>query len=354
VPGVDRRRIWFGVLTAAGTLAVIATAVWLAQRRLDPVVIGQHVNLEAWRATFEERGLAVPPDGPRDGIWQDRLPKRRIDPDLGWLEQEIELPGRVSIDENGWQHYRSRQEPRHTLLILGGSVALGSYASSEDTTYFARLGRRLDEDPRTASDIVVFASLAWKSSQELAALVRRTESLEPSWVIAIDGLNDITNGSNARSIYSQETETLDGSEWTIEYHEHDYLDRAIEYVNNVQRMLHVSEQHGARLLVVLQPALFERSRMTPREVDLFRRVEKRFGSIGHLRESYEAIRRGLAIVEEQTDLEVLDASRLFEDETATTFADMWHFTDPAQAMLAEAIADRLVPLLLAREVAHGR
>jgi hypothetical protein len=351
---MERRRIWFGVWMAVGTLAVVGTLVWLAQRRLDPVRIGQHVNLEAWRATFEERGLAVPPGGPRDGIWQDRLRKRRLDPDLGWVEQALELPGLVSIDENGWQRYRSRRQARHTLLILGGSVALGSYASSEQTTYFARLGRRLDEDPRTASDIVVFASLAWKSSQELAALALRTESIEPSWVIAIDGLNDVTNGSNARSLYTQETETLDGSEWTIEYHEHDYLERAIEYVNNVQKMRQVAERRGARLLVVLQPALFERSRMTVREADLFRRVEERFGSIGHLREAYEAIRRGLAIVEDQTDLEVLDASRLFDDEEATTFTDTWHFTDPAQAMLADAIADRLVPLLLESEGPDGR
>jgi lysophospholipase L1-like esterase len=344
---VQRRLVWFRAIAVAGTLVVIAVLAIVAQRYLSSEAPGKHVNYEAWKATFHERGLPVPPGGPRDGIWQEKLPKRDLDPELGWAESAYEDPGKISIDERGWQYYPSRHEARYQLLIVGGSVALGAYASDQETVYFTRLGRRLDEDPRTASDIVVVASLAWKSSQELAALARRTGSVAADWVIAIDGLNDVTNGSNALSLYQQKTETLDGSPWTVEYHEHDYIERAVEYSNNVQKMLRVAHDRDARLLVVLQPALFERSRMTEIEADLWRRVRDRFGTKGHLNETYTAMRRGLALIAEQTDLEVLDASRLFDDEPETTFTDLWHFTDPAHALLADAIAARLIPLLLA-------
>ena len=102
------------------------------------------------------------PSGPRDGFWQDKIPKRVPNVEVGWQETAVDIPGQITIDENGWQYYRSQGEARHKLLILGGSVAFGAYASSEEEAYFTRLGRLLDADPRTASDIVVFASIAWK------------------------------------------------------------------------------------------------------------------------------------------------------------------------------------------------
>ena len=101
------------------------------------------------------------------------------------------------------------------------------------------------------------------------------------------------------------------------------------------------------MMVVLQPSLSERTAMTEREADLFRRVKKRFGSLEQLQEAHAAVRAGLGIITSQTNLEVLDASRLFEDERETTFTDLWHFSDPGHALLADAIAERLVPLILA-------
>lgn len=340
---MERRRL-FALATFALTVAVIAVLVLLARRQLDPERAGRHVNERAWIATYAERGAEAPPGGPRDGYWQDAIPKRRVDPDVGWLENPVDLPGRIAIDEQGRQHYRSRHPDACTLLVLGGSVAFGAYASSEQTTWFHRLGERLDEDPRTACNVIVLASIAWKSSQELAALVRRTDDLELDWVVAVDGLNDVTNGSNAKALYTQETETLDGRPWTVTYHEHDYLDRAVEYANNVAKMHAVATDRGARLMVVLQPALFERDPMTAIEADLFERVRERFGSRGHLLEAYTAMRRGLELIARQSDTEVIDASRLFADEAQTSFTDLWHFADHGHARLADAIAERLVPL----------
>jgi len=342
---VERRPLFVAV-TIAGTLAAIGALVWWAQPYLDPVQVGQHVNANAWQASYRERGLTPPPGGPRDGYWQADLPKRLPDAEIGWAERELELPGRISIDANGWQHYRSRHPDHKTIAILGGSVALGAYASSDETVYFHRLGRRLDSDPRTAADIVIIASIAWKSSQEVAALARRTDSLDLDWVIALDGLNDVTNGSTAESLYSQKSETRDGSPWTLEYHAHDFLERAVAYSKNIAAMHAVAAERNARMMVVLQPALFEREPMTPIEADLFRRVRDRFASIGHLRETYAAMRKGLSLIADKTDLEVLDASRLFAGEPETTFTDLWHFADPGHELLADAIADRLAPLLL--------
>lgn len=336
----------YAIATAFVTAALIGSAAWWAHRYLTSGQAGKHVNRRAWVASYEERGLPVPP-GPRDGFWQDKIPKRVQSASTAWREDRVDLPGQITIDEKGWQHYRSRGVAQHTLLIIGGSVAFGAYASSEQDTYFWRLGELLDEDPRTASDIVVVASIAWKSSQELAAFALEAEAIEPDWLITIDGLNDLTNGANAKALYSQPTETLDGTPWHLEYHALDYMDRAVHYTRNIAKMLALAEQRDVGMMVVLQPALSERTSMSEDEADLFRRVEERFGSRGHLAEAHVAMRRGLQVISSQANIQVLDASRLFDSEPETTFTDMWHFSDPGHEMLARAIAQQLAPLLIA-------
>ena len=113
-----------------------------------------------------------------------------------------------------------------------------------------------------------------------------------------------------------------------------------------------AQERDVQMLVVLQPSLSERRAMTPIETDLFRRVEERFGSIQHLREAHQALRRGLQLIHANLGVQVLDASQLFEDEPETTFTDMWHFADPGHALLADALAAELIPLLLAEDAAR--
>ncbi|MGH7851349.1 MAG: hypothetical protein ACREOP_13710, partial [Thermodesulfobacteriota bacterium] len=41
----------------------------------------------------------------------------------------------------------------------------------------------------------------------------------------------------------------------------------------------------------------------------------------------------------------IDAAYCFDDETATTFNDQWHFSDPGHKLLAERIYTGLVPIM---------
>ena len=135
----------YAIVTAFATAALIGSAAWWAHRYVTTGQAGKDINRRAWVASYQERGLPVPP-GPRDGFWQDKIPKRIPSPDTGWQENPVDLPGQITIDENGWQYYRSRHTARHKLLVLGGSVAFGAYASNEQNAYFSRLGQILDEE----------------------------------------------------------------------------------------------------------------------------------------------------------------------------------------------------------------
>jgi len=113
----------FGPAAGATIVALdgLIISVWLAKRRLV-LPSGEPLNRMAWEANFTERGLLVPPGGPRDGYWGARMPPQVKDPDIGWFEAEAPLPGLVEEDAAGLQRMGPPDVPRH-LLILGGSVA---------------------------------------------------------------------------------------------------------------------------------------------------------------------------------------------------------------------------------------
>lgn len=262
---------WWGRRSAAGRLAwgglaivaivlLVYTAAALGRKGLLywSTWQGQRLNSQAWEAGFRERGIAVPPTGPRDGYWGARLGSHTVHPELGWVLPARRVDGLLDIDELGMQHYRTASADKRRLLILGASTAFGAYASAENTTYFWLLGDRLQAHG-TPFDIDVFATGAWKSSQELKALQLYGIGQAPDAVLFLNGLNDVTNGSNAHVLFGEKTATLDGSEWQLLYHEHDYPERVAVYLQHMRAARDLALAAGIEVIFVLQPALFEKS-----------------------------------------------------------------------------------------------
>jgi lysophospholipase L1-like esterase len=231
------------------------------------------------------------------------------------------------------------------IVVLGGSVAFGAYASSIDATYYATLGRSLERRGIPA-EITVIAAGAWKSVQELNAITLYLREEKPDWVIFLDGLNDLTNGATVDSLYGVRVEPVDGSEWNELYHAHDYPARVAKYLRQIEAATARVVNAGARSLVVLQPSLAERAPLTALEKEVLRGALLPHTSVEALRGSYAAIRSTLRELEGNGDvLHFLDASRLFDGVPETTFSDLWHFSDFGHQQLGEAISEKLAPLV---------
>ncbi len=340
---------WKKVVFAAVpvTLALIVALVilrWDTERR-DVVTRGKNLNREAWESSYRERGLDVPESGPREGYWGSRLRKNVKHETLGWHPRKVTVPGLLAVEGKGLQRYRTEAEQRFVILLLGGSVGFGAYASSVDTTYFAVTGRELDR-LGLPSDLHVYAAGAWKSVQEKAALLLHGERVGPDVVVFLDGLNDLTSGSTSEALYGEEVSTKDGSRWTSSYHAHDYEQRVEDYLANLSEAATWCRERGADLLVALQPSLAERAERTPMEQILLRASLEDHGSLEVFHESYAAMRRGLETLSgEDPSIHFLDCSRAFDEERSTTFADLWHFSDPGHEILGEALAATLAEIL---------
>ncbi len=338
----QRLKLVVFALTPALVLAAVLTVAWRWWRGPE----GKELNQLAWESSYTERGEPVPAGGPRGGYWGTRIGPKISDDALGWHEPKTVEPGLLEIDKGGLQYYRATASPKRQVLIIGGSVAFGAYASAIATTYFHVLGTEL-ERLGSPADLMIVAAGAWKATQEGRALTMYGPSLRPDLIVFLNGLNDLTVGARSRALFGAETPTRDGSPWTTEYHDHDYEQRVADYLEIMRRVGLFARREGTSALIVLQPSLLERAHLTPNEEQLLTPSLRAHASAAALRESYQAIRIGLAALERSGTLQFLDCSRVFDGERATTFADLWHFSDFGHRLLGLAMAERIAPILRA-------
>jgi hypothetical protein len=298
---------------------------------------GQELNVRAWNAIFLDRGLTVPDNGPRDGFQGSRLHKKRHHSLLGWVEREQRLEGMLDVDNQGMQHWRSVAEPVASILIVGASVAFGVQASCEDKTYYAVAGRKL-ESIGCPIDISILAACAWKSDQERLALMLKEYDGPFRIVVFLDGLNELTAGRTARDRFAMGR--------AFQPHALDFEARVKRYLGNMAACAKRCAKMKSQFLIVLQPTLFERSNLTDIDVELL--AATFHGSLKDMQpfgESYRAMCEGLHVLAEQPHVHFLNASRLFDDEPATTFSDVWHFSDPGQELLGTVLAEKIYEML---------
>jgi lysophospholipase L1-like esterase len=325
-------------------VAGLCFGAWVVAEKII-VSKGKGLNQAAWEAAYRERRQAVPPSGPREGYWGARLGAKTPDELLGWHDPEVEISGMISIDAQGLQHYASPGKDLLRILILGGSVASGAYASDISNTYFNVLGRVLAEQGIPV-EIIVFASGGWKSIQELKALQRRPGDEKPDLILFLDGLNDITNGATAELLTGQGFNGPDGKVNNPLFRISDYERRVSLYLENMKAAATFAANSGIRMVVALQPSLAERAPLSPIESKLLQASLQRHASLEAIRESYAQIRQNLLLMEEKKQLVFIDCSKIFNHEKETVFADMWHFSDIGHQILGNTLAEKLSRFLI--------
>jgi lysophospholipase L1-like esterase len=312
---------------------------------------GKNLNKTAWEATYTERYLPVPESGPREGYWGSRVGIGTPDVLTVWHDSETHISRLIDVDSAGHQHYQSREggNGKYRVVILGGSVASGAYASSIRTTYFNVIGKRLEE-LGVPTDIDIVAAGAWKSIQEIKALERFFQASNPDVVVFLDGLNDLTNGATSRHLYGEPFKTSNGESADPIYHSHDYEQRVSDYLANMAVAQKLTAARNSDMLVVLQPSLNERAHRTAVEEKLLAASLVPHTSSLALTTSYEAIKRQLALMSRAGGFAYLDGSNLFDSEKETVFADIWHFSDVGHRVLGSVIADKIAEILNKRKL----
>jgi lysophospholipase L1-like esterase len=319
-----RRQFLFQYILYGLILAILVgepLLLWKPFKKLT----GKGLNGRAWRASYTERHQPVPPAGaPREGFWGVKL-LPVPDPHLGLILPERHVPDMFDIDRYGCQYAFSAPRPKLRILIVGGSVAAGAYASNLHRTYFKLLAGRLGRLGHRV-EIVVQATGGWTSKEELNAFKYRINQLDPDpdFVIFLDGLNDVT-------LYPQFSEER----------------RVRQYLGRMREARDFALANHIKVIFSPQPFLPEKETQTGLERLI---LAESYHPLDELVKAYTDLRMGLQRLCMPGKVFYMDCSDAFANRPFTTFADIWHFGDPGHNLLAREMALKLEPLLHPEEV----
>ena len=285
---------------------------------------GETLASDAWNETFLQAGEVPPEHGPRDGFMGARANPKNVD--CGYLlicERDQFIEGLVEIKDNGLEYAGRTKDGGFSVLIVGGSVAWGAYASSIESTYFNVLQTELERQHENLS-ITVLARGGARSDDDLAAFVLRGKELDPDLVVFLNGLNDIY-------IPSHEGLTLD----------------ARKYIRNTEMARRIAEERGIPFAVVLQPFIHGKKEKSKFEKAILVRVSTAgYPDEEDVESARSIIRDGLnQIANESVEAYFVDCSTSFDNESASIFSDHWHFSDMGHQLLAECIEQGLEPVI---------
>ncbi len=277
---------------------------------------GYKLRQIAWESSFTERGLNVPPGGPREGIRGEGVtPLKCAVSDCNFRKL---VPGIIELDDDGLQTAGKSEDPYPHILIVGGSVAWGAGASDIANTYFSQLyGMLKNEYPDTK--ISVLAAYGSTSNTDLSSFVRKGLDAKPDVVVFINGLNDLTVKGQLRQT------------------------DASDYILNMKTAARIAERNGIPTIIVRQPFPGGKKFKTDLEKRIMELSNKDYEKV--ITPLYKHIGKVLEEMAKAGEIYYIDAAYCFGDETATTFNDQWHFSDPGHKLLAERIHAGLVPIL---------
>lgn len=277
---------------------------------------GTKINKKAWEACFSEHGLEVPASGPREGFWDVEIRPHEKHQVLQWIEGKRQKPGLFDFDERGMQYVKTKNATSQ-ILVLGGSVARGAYASSIEKTYFEKAARILESEGYKRSFSILAAS-AWTSWQELNAFIQIGIQETPEVVVFLNGLNDLTGFRDL----------------TIE-------DRVVQYLTSMEAAALFAAQKGIQTVVCLQPILLDK----PLASNLEKTILSYENEPENLKNGIQMMRVGLMELEKEGTIVFWDCSQALNDTEKTMFADIWHFADLGHEKLAKCLAESLLSIL---------
>lgn len=289
---------------------------------------GKALNENAWVSSYIERDMPVPAE-PREGYWGTKLRgKMSWNKELnGFFVKDLYLKDFVEIDNFGAQTIGANEYDIH-LMILGGSVAWGAYASTLELTYFKVLYNKLKKK-NIRVKITNHAVGSLTSEGELKLLKANLKRVSPNFVLMLNGLNDLTA-------------TTDPKE-----------DVNTKYIERMKEVKEIVREQNIKVIFAPQPfSPFKniKSKWEKRILELPIKHWEKQTEINWLdiyKKQYPDLIKRLKSIVNEGHTSFLNLSDIYDQEDKTIFSDFWHFSDIGHRILGEKLSYSLFPLFKA-------
>ena len=321
-------------------------------------------------------------------MWDVYRMDRRYLPFLGYLGKPGTTLPTLATNPLGFRDrpITPRQPDEFRILVLGGSVAWGVGASSNEHTVAAALERQLNKDGgKIRYRVMSGAFLAYTARQEMVVLTEFLREFDPDLIVSLTGYNDLITvihedggilerpeekklgeavETNLRPmgtmqalrkvagslgiwrlvVYFREMQQA-ANPPTGQYH-YDAENSAkwMPAVVDIHRiMARFAADHGRRYVIALQPDIEMTGKTMPPEEEAVRAVSTRSRGFA---ETWRAYRGDLAAALERLDgVPVVDLKGALDGLKEPVFIDGCHLNDRGYEQLAVALAAALGPSL---------
>ena len=316
--------------------------------------------------------------------------KSRYLPFLGWLGEPNTTLSTIKTNELGFRDkpLLPRKDNEYRILILGGSMAWGMGASSNEKTVAGALESQLNSSSRNYSYRVMNgAYLGWKSREELIVLMEFYDEFDPDLIIAITGWNDLyvltvggdpdlqmrkESGMLAKAVkeYMQPMSTMYAVRkfagslgiWRLVMHfrekmhpvsppsikvsyDADYARRIIPgLVDRYVTMANFAKRHGVKLILAIQPDIYTTGKaFTREEKSVSERYTAKYVNIEGAYPRYRSdYLHHLRTQITDSEVVVLDLSGVFDSVSEPVFLDNCHFNDMGYKQIASLLHGRII------------
>lgn len=305
-----------------------------------------------------------------------------LDPHLIYRHRPGQRLGHVTINAQGFRGpdlVREKTPGRARVIVIGGSVAFGQGASSDETVWTVPLARAIQAQlSRGEVEVLNAGIIGYDSMQERVLLETELLDYAPDVVVLLDGWNDMNSSCEVAAdkrlamstFYELDAVLAQKPHWATNLLRLSAVYRSVErrrrrssagvgtgeqwrvhpdalprYRRNLAAMGRLARSIGARLVIVAQPEPFGRSSAAPAaEAAVLAELDEGGYSI-HVRASYPLFRRQAEEAARGMEAGFVDASASFDGLEEPVFVDRVHLNDLGNELLAAAVAPAVIAAL---------
>ncbi len=327
--------------------------------------------VERWHSdAFESRDIAYQ-------IFDDVKNKLKVIPHsfTGWRSYPNQKLKTISINKNGLRNKDLNEisKTNQNCLLLGGSVAWGFGASSNENIPSYKIEKILNEKYKINLNVINLAEQSFSSIEECKSFLFSVYELNPSMIIILSGVNDINfEYSKEYKRFKLYDDYLNYYLWGDKlgiFRERNFIklltkiflrfgkkDKKINddffylkgveedqisyhlYKSKIDLIKNYSKSKNISVFNFLQPDLFfkqKKSSFEKKYEDFEGNEKKEFitKKLNHLKNKFFQLNND---TEKFKNLSLLDC---FDNYEETIFMDRYHFTDKGYEILSEKISD---------------
>ena len=223
-----------------------------------------------------------------------------------------------SFGFRGDEFAKIKPDKTYRIFVVGASPVFGYGATSDETTISGYMGKFLDgKDFGFDIEVINSGLQAADSNKELKLVEKRLVTFSPDLIIIYDGWNDLRSNVSPN-----------------------------ELKENWKAICEIGKKNNFDVIISLQPiAGFGDKTLTKQELE-YVKAGKSY-SKKPLIESlsvYQNYAKNLSEI--KTCTKTIDLSNVFDNETGTIYSDQGHVYDKGNAIVAKALYDAILPIIL--------